>query len=438
MKSLFKSFTPPSDDAIQTAWKSDETIFVFDTNVLLNLYGFEQQTRKDFFAAVQKIEDKVWIPFHEGLEFHNQRLNIISREKKIFQDLKSKPEQLLSNLKTELSGHQLQKKFPKIQELSQQLILSIESAINEFKKKVDPWDKKQPDVRSHDEVLQKIYSITEGRVGPPPKDQKWLDELYLEGKNRYEKRIPPGFKDTGKDSATGSKPMFYHNNLTYERKFGDLIIWRQITEHASTPLIKNVFFITDDTKEDWWEIMKSSGSKIIGPLEALRSEIYNDSAVEFFHMYSTSDFLNNAQKALNVKLHDSSIKDAIKNQTQRLMNYDTLATDSTSLIMEKYRNALLEAEKYNLSRHLYPNMNYNLDEEYKKLSIFSENEKLEKAAQTLAIFKKDLENTTNNHLQDTNADRIANIFYHYQMMNSLKDINQAHIHKSTIDDDDPS
>lgn len=321
MKDLFKSFTSPSDEAIEAAWKSDQTIFVFDTNVFLNLYGFEQQTRKDFFTTAQKIQDKVWIPFHVGLEFHNQRLNVISREKKIFQDLNDITERLLTKLRTDLAEHKLQTKFPKIQELSEQLISSVEHAVIDFKTKIEPWDKKQPGIRSHDEVLAKIYQITQDRAGNPPEDQKWLDDIYNEGQTRYERRIPPGFKDVGKDHINNTAPEFFHNNLRYLRKFGDLIIWKQIIEHVSTTPIKNVFFITDDTKEDWWAIMKSSGSKVIGPLEALRTEIYSGSKVELFHMYSTSDFLSNAQKLLHIKVRESSINDAIKSQKRRFESH---------------------------------------------------------------------------------------------------------------------
>lgn len=321
MKDLFKGFTSPSDEAIEAAWKSDQTIFVFDTNVFLNLYGFEQQTRKDFFTTAQKLQEKVWIPFHVGLEFHNQRLNVISREKKIFQDLNDITERLLTKLRADLAEHKLQTKFPKIQELSEQLISSVESAVSDFRTNIEPWDKKQPGIRSSDEVLAKMYQITENRVGNPPVDQKWLDDIYDEGQTRYERRIPPGFKDVGKDHINNTAPEFFHDKLRYLRKFGDLIIWKQIIHHTSTTPIKNVFFITDDTKEDWWAIMKSSGSKVIGPLEALRTEIYSGSSVELFHMYSTSDFLSNAQKLLHIKVRDSSINDAIKSQKRRFESH---------------------------------------------------------------------------------------------------------------------
>ncbi|WP_370622862.1 PIN-like domain-containing protein [Vreelandella alkaliphila] len=50
---------------------------MFDTNVLLNLYGYAKQTREDFFSILQSINEKLWIPYHAGLEYQRRRLNII-------------------------------------------------------------------------------------------------------------------------------------------------------------------------------------------------------------------------------------------------------------------------------------------------------------------------------------------------------------------------
>lgn len=443
MKDLFKSFTSPSDDAILAAWKSDQTIFVFDTNVFLNLYGFEQQTRKDFFSTVQKIEDKIWIPFHVGLEFHNQRLNVISREKKIFQDLNDITERLLTKLKGDLSEHKLQTKFPKIQELSEQLASSIESAINDFKTKIDPWDKKQPGVRSNDEVLEKIYKITEGRVGPPPKDQEWLDALYLEGSTRYEKRIPPGFKDTGKDHINNTTPLFFHNDLSYQRKFGDLIIWKQILQHVSAAPVKNVFFITDDAKEDWWAIMKSSGSKVIGPHEALRREIYNTPSVELFHMYSTSDFLSNAQKSLRIKLHESSINDIIKSQAQRIKDFDLELNDRIIISTEAIKDYIANQEHYARLSHIYPHTTEHLAENLRVFSISQNSNTLSEAQSELESIKASTAHLNINRLQEINNKELEKILRHNQMLDSIRDSNQAHfynVYKSAVeeDDDEPS
>lgn len=425
MKDLFKSFTSPSDEAIEAAWKSDQTIFVFDTNVFLNLYGFEQQTRKDFFTTAQKIQEKVWIPFHVGLEFHNQRLNVISREKKIFQDLNDITERLLTKLRTDLAEHKLQTKFPKIQELSEQLISSVEHAVSDFKTNIEPWDKKQPGIRSSDEVLAKIYQITQDRTGNPPEDQKWLDDIYNEGQTRYERRIPPGFKDAGKDHINNTAPEFFHNNLRYLRKFGDLIIWKQIIDHASTTPIKNVFFITDDTKEDWWAIMKSSGSKVIGPLEALRTEIYSGSKVELFHMYSTSDFLSNAQKLLHIKVRESSINDAIKSQKRRFESHHLGTTPTFNVEFSK--DSPLSPHEFP-RMIITPEMGEKLGEQLRNYGFYHANptysqdhlsgmETLKETLQANSVQQQ------LNRLQEISNKELEKVLFRNQLLDSIRDSN---------------
>ena len=67
-----------------------------------------------------------------------------------------------------------------------------------------------------------------------------MKDIYLwceEGEKRYSKNIPPGYKDKGKGGL---------------REYCDLIIWKEILGYAKEEN-KNVTFMTDDVKEDWWE-----------------------------------------------------------------------------------------------------------------------------------------------------------------------------------------
>lgn len=59
---------------ISSIWKDKATLFVFDTNVLLNLYKYDEKTRNDFINVIKSVEDRIWIPFHVGLEYHRNRM----------------------------------------------------------------------------------------------------------------------------------------------------------------------------------------------------------------------------------------------------------------------------------------------------------------------------------------------------------------------------
>ncbi|WP_433925111.1 PIN-like domain-containing protein [Vreelandella sp. 21] len=72
-------------------------------------------------------------------------------------------------------------------------------------------------------MRDKLNDFFDGKVGDKPKDQKWLDDFYKEGEERFKKKIPPGFKDSGKES-NDDDTHFYNDGLYYERQYGDLIL----------------------------------------------------------------------------------------------------------------------------------------------------------------------------------------------------------------------
>ena len=52
MKETFKGFYQPTNEDLGRIWVDPETIFIFDTHILLNIYGYAEQTREDFFSAL--------------------------------------------------------------------------------------------------------------------------------------------------------------------------------------------------------------------------------------------------------------------------------------------------------------------------------------------------------------------------------------------------
>ncbi len=320
----------PSVDSLKSAWSSSNTIFVFDTNVFLNLYGYEDQTRIDFFNTTLKLKEKIWIPHHVGLEYHRNRLKVIKNEKKVFRDINAFLDKINTSINTELNKLGLSKKFPEINNHLQELAANIKLHVDATKNKISPWDIKQADVRSNDNILESLDELTHDRIGSPPENQEWLDNLYEEGKIRYAEKTPPGFEDRTKGDSEKEAPTFTHGQLKYERAFGDLIIWKQLLSKAASAEVKRVIFITDDAKKDWWSIIDSAGEKIIGPHESLKSEICRVSNVELFHMYSTSDFLRDGKLFLNSEILDSSISDAYEKSEHTIEEEDDNDQDSPS------------------------------------------------------------------------------------------------------------
>ena len=336
MKDSFKSFYNVSLHELEEMWSEENTIFVFDANVFLNLYGYAKQTRDDFFRLIKKLGDRVWIPHQVGLEYQRRRLEVIRNEKVVFNNIENNLQKIENIFKGDFEQLALKRRFPKLYESTEKLEKEIKKSISNYKKSVAHWNNEQPCVRSHDEIRDLLNEYFDGNVGDKPCDQDWLDKLYAEGELRYKNKIPPGFKDA--DKANIGEDRFYHfDGLYYDRQYGDLILWKQLLSKAANENVDNVIFITDDSKEDWWYKINSNGKKTIGPLAELQAEIYRESNIQKFHMYSTSAFMEDGKANLSVVVNKSSIEDAGIQHLQSL-HHDAIHTAQE--IMRSYRDPL--------------------------------------------------------------------------------------------------
>ncbi|MDB9518697.1 PIN domain-containing protein [Roseofilum reptotaenium CS-1145] len=103
MKDLFPSYCP-SQKEFKEIWQS--AIFILDTNVLLNLYRYSEETRKQFFSVLEKLSDQLWIPYQVALEFQDNRIRVVQQTKKTFSGYNSFLKNLnksLNNLKSDES-----------------------------------------------------------------------------------------------------------------------------------------------------------------------------------------------------------------------------------------------------------------------------------------------------------------------------------------------
>ena len=341
MKKSFSGFYSPSNIRIKNAWKHEKTLFVFDTNVLLNLYSYTEDARDDFFKILDRISDHIWLPHHVGLEYQRNRLEIIKNEKGIFKKLNEDIERIKKTIESNEKAKELQE--------------SMQKALDDLKNIVDEWNDKQPEVRSGDKIRPKIEESFNNKIGVPFLNQEELDKIYKDGEKRYKNEIPPGFKDA-KDKK--DKPSFSYGGLNYVPMYGDLIIWNQIIEHAKKDDIKSVFLITDDTKEDWWYIINSSGEKRIGVRAELREEIERESKISLFDTMTTSSFMEDGKKYLDLDVSNESIEEVEeKINTKRIdiNNFQMPSLPEPQLLTADLVNQLnnISLNKYNNIDHIY-------------------------------------------------------------------------------------
>jgi hypothetical protein len=304
MKNTFPGYYRPSDKDLVKIWKS--CIFVLDANVLLNLYRYPKSAREDLLRVFKGVSSRLWIPHQAALEYQRKRLEVIAEQVQRFDEVKNLLGKVRSDLSNGLAQLQLKKRHSSIN--PDDFLSKVDNIIDEFLNELEKSQKEQPDVYREDELRNRIDLLLDNKVGKPSLAQSDLDAIYVEGKSRYDQEYPPGYEDSSKSKPKDREPpSFISGGLSYKREFGDLILWFQIIQEAKIREWKQVIFITDDEKEDWWWIVDSKGKKTIGPRPELVEEIAVKGGVTSFYMYNSERFLEYAKTYLKADVEQESI-----------------------------------------------------------------------------------------------------------------------------------
>lgn len=299
MKSSFTGYYAPTTEQYEILWK--DALFVLDTNVLLNLYRLPTLARDELIGVLELLKDRLWIPHQVGLEFQRGRLTVIANERKSTEEALSAAQNVVGQVKSKVEGLQIDKRGLGIE--SQPLLDELERSNQKLIDAITAIHSSQLDVSSTDVVRQKLDILLDQKVGRSPGAQQDLDNLIADGEERFNNKIPPGFADSDKEKNPNDA-YFIYDHIKYQRKFGDLILWKQLLDHVKEAKVKKVLFITADRKEDWW--WREQG-KTIGPHPELMREIKREGGVELFWMYSSVQFVEHANKYSKAKVSTESV-----------------------------------------------------------------------------------------------------------------------------------
>lgn len=221
-------------------------------------------------------------------------------------------------------------------------IKKIDTFKEEFMKMVD----NQLSIHE-DNILSEIEKLfPPSRIGENIfQDQGSLDQLDKEGELRFKNKIGPGFCDL--DGKKGQ--AFSFEGLTYQNKFGDLYIFKQIIEHAKLPSIANIVFISDDAKEDWVIQTSVQGKKYTFPRTELVCELKSESQIDNFMIIQSNKFVEHTSKNQSVHIDKSTVeiiksvqslyaKNKMKELDLKSLNMDRLNTYFYKDIIKKYLN----------------------------------------------------------------------------------------------------
>jgi len=284
MKDSFKEYYRPDDNEFEELWNNCE--FVFDANVLLNVYRYSLETSDEFFKILKAVQDRLWLPHQVALEYQRNRFSVIEEQVTKYKEL----EKLLGNNDI-INFLQNNKRHPFID--TESVTSKLANTLEELKTDIKTRRDNYPNSVSNDELRDTITELFDGKVGNECPEEK-LGEIYNLGKKRFAEKIPPGFEDRKKDGTN---------------EFGDLILWCQLIIHAKTEG-RPIIFVTDDVKKDWW--LKRSNA-IISPHPLLIREMRLEAGI-LFYIYRTEKFMENAKKYLKLDVTDNSLQEIEKVQ----------------------------------------------------------------------------------------------------------------------------
>ena len=322
---------------------SENTIIVFDTNSLLNVFRFTPEASKEYFEIIQSIQDKIYIPYLVALEFHFHKSETL----------------LLNEINVTKFKNNFSKNWNKLKSEAAKTLFSSLSYRNDIdKKELNAYLSdllNSEDLNIENKLVEKISSISENQTNifnalveimhsktGERYTQDMITKIEKEGEERYKNGIPPGFNDANKKLSRS------YNGIKYQQKFGDLIIWKDIINKAKEDRIKHVIFVTSDGKRDSKTDLNykvcvgndGNGKKkyqIIGPRIELIEEMKNETGADFYLMdelefmkqfsqeevssqvaKSISDTLLDFAKIVSTSLNDSTVKSLVKSPSQSI------------------------------------------------------------------------------------------------------------------------
>jgi hypothetical protein len=335
MRKTFPGYYRPTSDEFTELWQ--ECVFTFDANVLLNIYRYTPNTQERFFEILEELKDRIWVPHQAALEFHRNRLGVISDQVDGFNKITEILEANINQLRNQLGRHQRHKSI-NIEEILKQ----FEKAVRRARKYLENQRTSHPDLLSEDSLLERITNLFENKVGEPFLEKE-LEDLYKEAEKRFKQSTPPGFMDANKEkNRATSTSTEQENDQIRTKQFGDVVIWFQLIKYAQLTKLP-LILVTDDGKPDWWLIHKG---KTIGPRPELIQEMAQKANVPFY-LYSPEEFNKYAQVFLNLEEQPDVIEeirelreadDATRESHRQLLNNLLAISPSNAVTLEGLYN----------------------------------------------------------------------------------------------------
>jgi PIN like domain len=221
----------------------NDALLTVDTNVLLDLYRYHEETRQGILNAITYFSGRTWLSSQVCDEFFRNRKRVISSVNLEFAAANKKLDEYGRNLEKTILELSSIRVIPSeiIKDFHERCKIEIKKTTDDIKESRDAF----PDFLVEDPILNALLELFDGAVGEKPTSEE-LNVLHNTAEQRQKDEVPPGYLDSKKEG---------------KRSFGDFLLWDQTIEHAKK-VGRPVILVTSEQKDDWWEI---HSGKTVGP-----------------------------------------------------------------------------------------------------------------------------------------------------------------------------
>lgn len=265
---------------------------VVDTNVLLNLYRYNQEARTSLLDTLEKFGARLWVPNQVMVEFWRNRESALEDPEKQLQQSIAALRSGLEKATSDFRGWVNRVSLDRASAANLESILenAFDEVIGSMERVVDSSGLEMEGDTSKDKVLSVLASLLKGKVGSPLEASVYA-KCVSDGKRRLDDQIPPGYKDKKKEVRGDDSEV------------GDYLVWFQLMQEAKHRA-KNVLLVTGDVKEDWWRLRNRM---TIGPRNELAEELLSEAGVRLY-MLKPDRLLVLAREFLEVAVSEDSVQ----------------------------------------------------------------------------------------------------------------------------------
>lgn len=219
-----------------------------DTNVYLRIYDYSPEFAVFAINCLSEIKESLYLTYTSFLEYKKHYMSKYASAKTKIENYDKRLNALTTKYREDIL-----KEFERIQQYHFPDIDSLQTTtvarINELTELFSEYyDEHELLVAINDQYLIQdpikcFIDLLSQRILPSYTIEK-IYELCDEGQKRFKNKVPPGFKDKDKHGI---------------RQYSDFILWSEIIDYSNRNK-RNVVFVTDDVKVDWWASVENDNS----------------------------------------------------------------------------------------------------------------------------------------------------------------------------------